>query len=380
MSYQVYKVGGAVRDELLGKSVKDIDWVVVGATPDLLLSEGYLQVGKDFPVFLHPTTKEEYALARTERKQGHGYSGFSVSATPNVSLEEDLLRRDLTINAMAMDQYGNISDPYHGKKDLEDRVLRHVSSAFEEDPLRVLRLARFYARFYDEGFTVADETQKIIHKMIESHELEHLVAERIWLETHKALRERNAIQYFIVLHQLGALKVVFPLLNKYFEHGYSEALERVLSALSLAVRRNEDISIRVALLLHIFQEASDIQTFAEQYRLSVQEKVLAEKVGQWHSKFKRLSSHEEAWLDLLLGLDAFRKPEQLMQFLKCMEIICIIDDSYLLFLSNQEKLLEICKKLMKINVKQLISNVLPKEIPQKLKQERLALIKILIKE
>lgn len=379
MEYQVYKVGGAVRDELLGRSVKDIDWVVVGATPDLLLSKGYLQVGKDFPVFLHPETKEEYALARTERKQGHGYGGFAVFATPDVTLEEDLLRRDLTINAMAMDDHGFIIDPYHGKQDLDNRVLRHVSDAFAEDPLRVLRLARFYARFYDEGFSVADDTREIIKLMIASGELEHLVPERIWLETQKALMEKNAVQYFMLLHELGALKVVFPLLDSHFIDLNETRFVTILNALSNAIERNEIMSIRVALLLHVLSDVKEIKAFAEQYRLSAQEKVLAEKLAQWETCFWSLDNEEE-WLNILLGLDAFRKPDQLMQFLKCIEILSVSFNKEKLFFVRQFKLLEIHQKLTEVDVKQLIKNVLPQEIPQALKAERLRIIKSLIKE
>lgn len=379
MEYQVYKVGGAVRDELLGRSVKDIDWVVVGATPDLLLSKGYLQVGKDFPVFLHPETKEEYALARTERKQGHGYGGFAVFATPDVTLEEDLLRRDLTINAMAMDDHGFIIDPYHGKQDLDNRVLRHVSDAFAEDPLRVLRLARFYARFYDEGFSVADDTCEIIKLMIASGELEYLVPERIWLETQKALMEKNAVQYFMLLHELGALKVVFPLLDSHFIDLNETRFVTILNALSNAIERNEIMSIRVALLLHVLSDVKEIKAFAEQYRLSAQEKVLAEKLAQWETNFWSLDNEEE-WLNILLGLDAFRKPDQLMQFLKCIEILSVSFNKEKLFFVRQFKLLEIHQKLIEVDVKQLIKNVLPQEIPQALKAERLRIIKSLIKE
>lgn len=380
MSYQIYKVGGAVRDELLGKEVKDIDWVIVGATSNFLLSDGYLQVGKDFPVFLHPKTKEEYALARTERKQGHGYSGFEVFATPDVTLEEDLQRRDLTINAMAMDEQGNIIDPYHGQKDLNNRMLRHVSSAFEEDPLRVLRLARFYARFYEEGFTIAEETKVLVHKMIKSGELSHLVAERIWSETHKALDEKHGIQYFIVLHELGALKVIFPALDNCFGDQYAEQLDKAFKAVSLAIAQNASMHIKVALLLNVLESQNDVKTFASQYRLSVQEKVMAEKLFQWKGWFDDISMKAENWLDLFLGLDAFRKPEQFADFLQCVEIMHTVDGSRDVFLSNKAKLLGVYENVSKIDIKSLIGKVLSKEIPQVVKAERLAVINNLIKK
>lgn len=380
MSYQVYKVGGAVRDELLGKAVKDIDWVIVGAAPNLLLSEGYLQVGKDFPVFLHPQTKEEYALARTERKQGHGYSGFEVFATPDVTLEEDLLRRDLTINAMAMDEHGNIVDPYNGQKDLENRVLRHISGAFEEDPLRVLRLARFYARFYDEGFTIADETKALVRKMVESGELSHLVAERIWLETHKALDEKNGIQYFIALHDLGALNIIFPALVECFSSQNAEKLSQAFKSVSLAIAQNTSMEIRVALLLNVLDSPNDIKIFASQYRLSILEKVMAEKFKQWGGWFDDVPKDAESWLNLLLGLDAFRKPDQLMSFLQCAEIFSEILGVKNDFLKDQLRLIAVYENLTKIDVKSLIENISPKEIPSTIKAERLVVINLLIKD
>lgn len=380
MSYQIYKVGGAVRDELLGKSVQDIDWVIVGATPDLLLSEGYLQVGKDFPVFLHPKTKEEYALARTERKQGHGYSGFEVFATPDVTLEEDLIRRDLTINAMAMDAEGNIFDPYLGQNDLDQRLLRHVSEAFEEDPLRVLRLARFYARFYEEGFRIAPETKALVQKMVASGELSHLVAERIWLETHKALSERHAIQYFIVLHELNALEAIFPQLNRCFDSDSRLALDASFKALSLAIEQGRAMHIRVALLLYVLADVKEIKAFAERYRLSVHERVMAEKFKQWNYWFDEVNPEPEAWLELLMGLDSFRKPDQLEDFLQCAEIFSAIYEKSAQFSSVKSKLISVYDVMNKIDVKILIENVLPKEIPQVLKEARLEIIKNMIKD
>ncbi|MCK3657363.1 multifunctional CCA tRNA nucleotidyl transferase/2'3'-cyclic phosphodiesterase/2'nucleotidase/phosphatase [Pasteurellaceae bacterium Pebbles2] len=210
---QIYLVGGAVRDHLLGLNVQDRDWLVVGATPEQLLAQGYQQVGNDFPVFLHPKTKEEYALARTERKSGSGYNGFICDFSPDISLEQDLLRRDLTINAIAQDQQGQFHDPYHGIDDLNHRTLRHISPAFAEDPLRVLRVARFAARFHSLGFSIATETLALMKQLTQQGELAHLTAERVWLETEKALNEKNPEIYFYTLHQVGALKVLFPELD-----------------------------------------------------------------------------------------------------------------------------------------------------------------------
>ncbi|MDN5690966.1 MAG: multifunctional CCA tRNA nucleotidyl transferase/2'3'-cyclic phosphodiesterase/2'nucleotidase/phosphatase, partial [Acinetobacter sp.] len=213
---QVYLVGGAVRDHLLGHPYHEKDYVVVGATPEQLLAQGYQPVGKDFPVFLHPKTKEEYALARTERKSGHGYHGFEFFTDPDVTLEEDLIRRDLTINAIAMDEAGQVYDPYHGQDDLAHKILRHVSDAFAEDPLRVLRVARFAARYAQYGFRIADETLALMRQLAESGELEALTPERVWKETSRALMERHADVYFEVLRECGALKVLFPEIDALF--------------------------------------------------------------------------------------------------------------------------------------------------------------------
>lgn len=212
-SFKTYLVGGAVRDKLLNRAIKDKDHLVVGATVEQMLALGFQQVGKDFPVFLHPKTKEEYALARTERKQGQGYTGFSCYAAPDVTIEEDLKRRDLTVNAMAMAEDGSIIDPYNGQQDIEDRVLRHVSEAFIEDPLRVLRVARFAARYHSYGFTIADETLLLMTNISESGELTSLTAERIWQEMQRSLAEDNPEVFFQVLHHCQALKALWPELD-----------------------------------------------------------------------------------------------------------------------------------------------------------------------
>lgn len=223
---EVYRVGGAVRDLHLGWTVVDEDWVVVGATPEQMRARGFKPVGRDFPVFLHPRTHEEYALARTERKQGHGYKGFVVHASPEVTLEEDLARRDLTINAMAETPEGVLVDPFHGQNDLETRVLRHVSLAFVEDPLRVLRTARFLARYQGLGFRIADETRALMRQLAESGEIAHLVAERVWQETEKALGEAHPEAYFEALYECGALDVLMPELSEDGQQ-FSAALARL---------------------------------------------------------------------------------------------------------------------------------------------------------
>jgi tRNA nucleotidyltransferase (CCA-adding enzyme) len=253
----VYLVGGAVRDELLGLPHRERDWVVTGCTPEDLLAEGYRQVGASFPVFLHPDTREEYALARTERKQGHGYHGFTVDFHPGVTLEEDLARRDLTINAMARDAGGQLIDPFGGARDLAARVLRHVSPAFREDPLRVLRVARFAARFAPLGFRVHPETLGLMREISGSGELEHLVAERVWAEVAAAMTAAEPGQFVQVLRECGALAVLLPEVERLF--GVPQAPEfhpeidtgvHVLMAMNLAARVGAAPETVFALLLH----------------------------------------------------------------------------------------------------------------------------------
>ncbi len=253
----IYLVGGAVRDELLGHPVTDPDWVVVGARPEDLLTLGYTQVGKDFPVFLHPQTREEYALARTERKQGRGHTGFSVDCDPGVTLEDDLLRRDLTINAIARDDQGNLIDPHGGVRDLEQRILRHVSDAFVEDPLRVLRTARFAARYAYLGFTIAPETLALMTQIVDSDELAFLPAERIWTECERALGERDPQVFVEVLRACGALKALLPEVDCLFgvpqtekHHPEIDTGKHVLLALQAAAQLSPDPQVRFAVLLH----------------------------------------------------------------------------------------------------------------------------------
>jgi len=254
---QTYLVGGAVRDELLGVPFHERDWVVVGATPQDLLDQGFTPVGKDFPVFLHPETKEEYALARTERKQGHGYTGFAVHFEPSVTLEEDLRRRDLTINAIARRPDGTLIDPYGGRRDLEQRVLRHVSEAFVEDPLRVLRTARFAARYAPLGFRVAPETLELMATITKQGELAHLAMERVWVETERALREDDPAAYFRVLRDCGALAALFPEVDALFGvpqraeyHPEIDSGVHTLMVLTQAARLSGRSEVRWAALLH----------------------------------------------------------------------------------------------------------------------------------
>lgn len=265
---QVYMVGGAVRDKLLKRAYTDKDFVVVGATPEQMLQAGFIQVGDDFPVFLHPKTKEEYALARTERKSGKGYKGFEVYASPEVTIEEDLLRRDLTINAMAIEVKGlmddtpitgEVVDPYNGQQDIKDKVLRHVSEAFSEDPLRVLRIARFYGRFYDpkleqdkneHNFIVAPETIALIGQINDSDELKHLTAERVWQETSRALLQNSPQAYIDCLMKVGSLPYVMPNLAEALSNNSTKDL--VFGALQIAAQQNFNLAQRWAILMLAF--------------------------------------------------------------------------------------------------------------------------------
>lgn len=254
---RVCLVGGAVRDALLGLPVAERDWVVVGATPDDMLARGFRPVGRDFPVFLHPETAEEYALARTERKQGHGYRGFVVNADPGVTLEEDLRRRDLTINAIAQCEDGRLVDPCNGRADLEARLLRHVGPAFAEDPVRILRTARFAARFAPLGFRVAEETRALMREMVAAGEADHLVPERVWRETLRALDEARPSTYFEVLRDCGALARVMPEIDALFGvpqrpefHPEVDTGRHLMLALEVAAAEAQPTAVRVAVLLH----------------------------------------------------------------------------------------------------------------------------------
>ena len=254
---QIYKVGGAVRDRLLGRAVSEIDWVVVGASAEQMLEQGYRPVGADFPVFLHPQSGEEYALARTERKSGRGYGGFTFFASPEVTLEEDLIRRDLTVNAMAEDDHGTLIDPYGGQRDLEARLLRHVSPAFAEDPLRVLRVARFAARYAPLGFSVAPETMTLMRELSESGELSALMPERSWKEISRALMEPRPDVFIQVLRDCGALRELLPEVDALFgvpqpaaHHPEIDTGEHVLSVLRQCAEHQQPLTVRWACLLH----------------------------------------------------------------------------------------------------------------------------------
>jgi tRNA nucleotidyltransferase (CCA-adding enzyme) len=334
---QTYLVGGAVRDQLLGLEIKDRDWVVVGAEAEQLLGKGFQQVGADFPVFLHPTTHEEYALARTERKSGVGYQGFDCRFTPDVTLEEDLLRRDLTINAMAQSESGELIDPYGGQQDLKNRCLRHVSPAFAEDPLRVLRVARFAARLADKHFKVAPETMQLMQQMVADGELEHLVAERVWQETQRALAEQHPEVYFDILRQTGALKVWFPEIDALFgvpqpeqHHPEIDTGVHALMSLQIAVRLTQDINVRWAALTHDLGKALTPQSewprhlghekrgvaparkLGKRLKAPKEATQLSELANEWHLHVHRALELKPATLVKFFNhIDIWRKPKRL---------------------------------------------------------------------
>jgi tRNA nucleotidyltransferase (CCA-adding enzyme) len=349
----VFVVGGAVRDALMGLAVNDRDWVVVGSTPEAMSALGFTPVGKDFPVFLHPQTREEYALARTERKTARGYKGFAVQADPSVSLEEDLARRDLTVNAMAVPEAlahaasdawaGQIVDPYGGQADLHNQVLRHVTDAFAEDPVRILRVARFAARFAD--FSVADETMALMRQMVADGEADHLVPERVWQELAKGLMSERPSRMFEVLRECGALKVLLPELDRLW--GVPQRLEyhpeidtgvHMMLVMDMAARLNMPLAVRVACLMHDLGKGTTpadvlprhighegrsvklLQKVCERLRVPTEGKELAEVVAREHGNIHRSAElNAEAVVRLLERCDAIRQPERFAQVLQACE-------------------------------------------------------------
>lgn len=330
-------VGGAVRDRLLGRAAADRDWVVLGSTPDDMIRRGFLPVGHDFPVFLHPKTREEYALARTERKSGRGHQGFAFHADPAVTLEDDLLRRDLTINALAQTADGTLVDPFNFKRDLDARILRHVSPAFKEDPLRVLRVARFAAQLATDGFTLAPETRDLMQTMTAEGELADLTAERVWQETSKALASPTPTRYFEILRDVGALAVLFPEVDALFGvpqpakyHPEIDSGLHTLLAVTAAASLTTDIGIRFAVLCHDLGKASTppeqwpqhigheargvapATALCERLRVPKAIKELAILVTAQHGRVhKALQMRPATLLDLIESLDGLRRPERM---------------------------------------------------------------------
>jgi tRNA nucleotidyltransferase (CCA-adding enzyme) len=342
---KVYLVGGAVRDELLGLPVKERDWCVVGATPGMLTDLGYRQVGKDFPVFLHPQTGEEYALARTERKTGSGYHGFSFETSPNISIEEDLGRRDLTINAIARDDEGHMVDPYNGRADIRAKLLRHVSDAFAEDPVRVLRVARFAARFAAAGFTVAPETLLKMRDMVAAGEVDALVPDRVWKETESALAGADPQVFFLVLRDCGALQRVYPEIDALFGvpqparwHPEIDCGVHTMMVLEQAARLSPHVDVRFAALVHDLGKAVTpkaqlpkhsghekrsvrlVKSLSSRLPVPALCRDLGVLVAEFHAHCHRAFELRAAtMLKVLQSVDAFRRPERFEKFLLACE-------------------------------------------------------------
>ena len=342
---KIYRVGGAVRDKLLNYFSDENDWLVVGATPEKMVELGFVPVGNDFPVFIKPDSGEEYALARTERKSGHGYGGFTFHAAADVSVEDDLVRRDLTINAMAEDDDGVLYDPYNGKADLDKKILRHVSDAFTEDPLRVLRVARFAARYDHLGFTIATETMELMTAIASSGELEYLVAERVWKETERALGERSPDIYIEVLRQCGALDVLFPEVSRLFGvpqradyHPEIDTGIHTLMALQQSVRLSDSSKIRFAVLVHDLgkgitpdhvlpshrgHEARGVplvNDVCDRFKVPNDVRQLALVVTEYHLMcHKAQELKPETIVNLLKGVGALKSRDRLEDFILCCE-------------------------------------------------------------
>ncbi|GGY61631.1 multifunctional CCA protein [Cellvibrio zantedeschiae] len=342
---KTYLVGGAVRDKLLGYPFHEKDWVVVGATPEIMEQQGFTPVGKDFPVFLHPKTKEEYALARTERKTGRGYAGFSFYCGEDVTLEDDLIRRDLTINAMAEDEHGNIVDPYGGQQDIVHKKLRHVSDAFLEDPVRILRIARFAARYHHLGFTIADETNALMRKMVDNGEVDHLVSERVWKEMERALGEAAPDIFIQSLRDCGALARLFPEIDALFgvpqtatHHPEIDTGIHTLMSLQQAAKMTDSTVVRFATLLHDLGKGTTpehewprhiahedrslplVKQLCGRIAAPKEYKELSLMVAQFHTHCHRaLELKPATLLKVLQQTDSFRRPERFAQFLMCCE-------------------------------------------------------------
>ncbi|NUG00048.1 multifunctional CCA addition/repair protein [Acinetobacter oleivorans] len=395
---QVYLVGGAVRDSLLGHPYQEKDYVVVGATPEHMLAQGFQPVGKDFPVFLHPETKEEYALARTERKSGKGYHGFQFFTDTTVSLEEDLIRRDLTINAIAMDQDGKLYDPYGGQTDLENKTLRHVSEAFAEDPLRVLRVARFAARYSTYGFHIAPETLQLMQTMAESGELDALTPERVWKETSRALLEDHADIYFQTLRDCGALKHLFPEIDALFGvpqrpeyHPEVDCGIHTLMSLQQACKSNYSLDVRFAVLVHDLGKAltpvnelprhimheergvKPVTELCERLKVPTQTRQLALSVCKEHLKCHQIMSLKPGTVwRLLQRLDVLRRPERVEAFVQACECdargrLGLEDRPY----PQAQYMLDAMQVVRSIKVQDLPENIKGAEIGEMLIQYRI---------
>ena len=398
---ETYLVGGAVRDKLLDIPVKDEDWVVVGARPEDLLEMGYRQVGKGFPVFLHPETHQEYALARTERKIGPGHNAFDFDTSEHVSLEEDLCRRDLTINAMAQTKSGEIIDPYGGQEDLTNNILRHVSEAFSEDPLRVLRVARFAAKFKHRGFFVADETMKLMTAMVASGELETLVTERVWQETELALATAAPQEFVSVLRQCGALAVILPEVDALFGvpqpekyHPEIDTGVHILMSLEQVAKLSDDVTVRYATLVHdVGKAVTDKskwpshyghevlgiplqQSIAKRLRVPNGHAQLAALVCEHHTKLHRVQQlRPSTLLGLFESLDALRQPKRLERFLLACEADArgrtgLEDREY----PQRDYLNAVLEAVNQLDVEALLAENLERSPPELIRNKRLQIV------
>lgn len=406
MQKKTYRVGGAIRDELLGYPWHEIDWVVTGSSPEQMLEQGFTPVGKDFPVFLHPKTKDEYALARTERKSAPGYQGFTFNTNPNITIEEDLSRRDLTINAIAQDKDGLFIDPFNGQEDIHNRVLRHVSDAFQEDPVRVLRLARFKARYHHLGFTIAEETKTLIKSMKESGELDALVPERVWQELRKALNEKHPEQFFYALRECEVLNTLFPHIDSLFGVPQTEKYHpeidtgvHVMMALhktaELDFEEDTKLDTQFAVLMHDLGKAITpedilpshygheqkglklVKAFCKQWRIPKQTAHIGEITCQYHTHIHRAFELKPSTLiDVFYKCDAFRKPNQF----KCLVQACLCDWQGRLNFENEaypqkeyaEKMLELCNSVDKKAI--IEKGFQGKEITEQIKKEQIRLV------
>ena len=405
---EIYLVGGAVRDKLLNLPSRDNDWVVTGATPQQMTELGYKPVGKDFPVFLHPQTKEEYALARTERKSGHGYHGFTFHTSTEVTLEEDLARRDLTINAIAEDSKGNIIDPYGGQRDLEKGILRHVSDAFVEDPVRLLRIARYAARYAKLGFVIAEETQQLLKQIVSSGEVDELVPERVWNEISRALDEDSPSVFFLVLRQCKALAVLLPEIERLFgvpqtvtHHPEIDTGVHTMMVVDVAARLKADNSVRFAALCHDLGKGSTaadklprhishekkglslIENLCDRLRIPAGHRKLAELVCEYHTHCHRAADLKiSTILNVLEHLDVFRRPQRLHGFLLACEAdargrLGYEDSSY-----PQAEMFRLCfKAASQVDIGDLVdAGVSGKEIQSQLRKRRIKAIASALKK
>ncbi|MEL0657627.1 multifunctional CCA addition/repair protein [Psychromonas arctica] len=401
---RVFLVGGAVRDQLLGLEVKDHDFVVINSTPEAMLEKGFTQVGKDFPVFLHPNTGEEYALARTERKQGIGYTGFSCYAGQDVSLEDDLARRDLTINAIAQSEDKQLFDPYFGQQDLEKKILRHISPAFSEDPLRVLRVARFAARFAKLGFHIAPETLTLMKVISASGELQSLTPERVWVETEKALQTDSPQVYFQILRDCGALAALFPEVDNLYGvpapkrwHPEIDTGIHTLMVVEQACLLSDSVAFRFACLVHDlgkaftpqsewpshkghgFKGLSVIKKFCKRLKVPNEYRDLALLVSEHHTN---IHSAFELRASTMVGImdkcDAWRKPQRFQQMLQC----CVADSKgrtgfELLPYPTADYMWQGFQAALKVDIQAIIAQGFQgADIRSKLNEQRIKLVQI----